>query len=346
MTSLSFIDVQEAIDYHRPRLTRNLADAFFPVGMEDVYIKTNGRERRCRERAIVDLDRDKVFSIVTDNYHLITNEEAYRLASPVVDALFYEFSLGLDDLECFNIKMPQSRSFCHIDLTAEKARFQPVGQGDSWMPFIRITNSYNRTYSLSFDIGFCRAICQNGMIFGKKSVQIKETHSGRIHDLVYRNLEKIQSFRTMAQEVTRKLQLLQECPFPEDKVLPLFCKLFCGRDKLEKATENRAIRERLISWRLDVESRTRAYYSDSSPSAYTVLNILTDYATHSSIAAGGVKSYHGSQAKVTEWADEFISVCRDANFTIDGYLGEEALDAAERMRSLERFSFEDDLMKY
>ena len=42
---------------------------------------------------------------------------------------------------------------------------------------MRIINSYNKTACLKYQFGFCRWICQNGMIFESKSVDFVFTHT-------------------------------------------------------------------------------------------------------------------------------------------------------------------------
>ena len=72
--------------------------------------------------------------------------------------------------------MPATRSWAHIDLTAEGLEFAPIDK-DPWLPFLRVTNSYNRSRALGFTVGVCRSICTNGMIFGEQSLKLKVTHA-------------------------------------------------------------------------------------------------------------------------------------------------------------------------
>lgn len=85
---------------------------------------------------------------MTHDCQLVTNEMADELGQVLMHRVFN--TLTADDLECFNIVMPQSRSFCQIDLIQKGADFEPW-QGDKWIAFLRITNSYNRTRRLRYE---------------------------------------------------------------------------------------------------------------------------------------------------------------------------------------------------
>jgi len=165
----------------------NLKDAFFPVEQRSIFMELpqNNKGKRdlkliSRFEAIVDAERDHVFSVVAEGYRLITNEEAVKLGEKCFCTVFSQSTA--DSMTIFNIITPKTRSFCHIDFIYEKGRFEPW-QGDQWVPFLRVTNSYNRMKPLRFDLGFCRWICTNGMIFGAKSITFRYCAPGRARSL-------------------------------------------------------------------------------------------------------------------------------------------------------------------
>lgn len=41
-----------------------------------------------------------------------------------------------------------------------------------------VNNGYNKTSCLKYQLGFCRWICQNGLVFESKSVDFVFTHKG------------------------------------------------------------------------------------------------------------------------------------------------------------------------
>ncbi len=123
--------------------------------------------------AIVDDDRGTVFSVVTGDYELVTNKKASELGEKA-----FSFFLGCEELaglKLFNVLTPKTRSWVRMDFVSKDLVFEPR-LGDRWSPFLRVTNSYNRTMALQFTIGICRWICKNGIIFGEQSLTLKATH--------------------------------------------------------------------------------------------------------------------------------------------------------------------------
>ena len=97
-----------------------LEDAFFPVELCDlkfVYpVETDlfGNVVRTEDvlaqghKAVVDINNRYVFATVTDKYKLVTNEDAYKWAEPVVGGVFNHSHLN--DFSCFNVPMTETCS--------------------------------------------------------------------------------------------------------------------------------------------------------------------------------------------------------------------------------------------
>ena len=45
-----------------------------------------------------------------------------------------------------------------------------------YIPYVRVTNSYNTTRALRFDVGLCRKICLNGVIFEAETIRFIFSH--------------------------------------------------------------------------------------------------------------------------------------------------------------------------
>ncbi|RTL86061.1 MAG: hypothetical protein EKK29_10580 [Hyphomicrobiales bacterium] len=125
---------------------KSVTEAFFPVELSPVYVdpanRSNEFRRLDRHFAVMDMELGHVFSVVTDDYKLVTNRQAYEMSADAMAKVFH--ATKIQDLACMNIIMPNSRSFCHIDLIHRNSNFSPW-QSDDWIAFLRITNSYNRT---------------------------------------------------------------------------------------------------------------------------------------------------------------------------------------------------------
>lgn len=150
-----------------------LDEAFFPVRRVGIQREDNQKSIK-RHWAVVDDDSGDVFSVVTDNYRLVTNQEACELGRKAFSHIFGPEALA--GLWPFNVLMPRTRSWAQIDFTAECLAFESC-RGDRWFPFLRVVNSYNRTMSLQFTIGVCRGVCSNGMIFDEQSLKFQTTHN-------------------------------------------------------------------------------------------------------------------------------------------------------------------------
>lgn len=319
------------------------AIAFFPVALKPLFFEPTQKvetetqtdlfaselKQLPRHFAVVDQSNDHVFSVVTDNYRLVTNKEAFDSAQKVMKKVFQV--VKAEDLACLNVTMPSTRSFCHIDLIHKEADFSPW-EKDKWTAFLRITNSYNRTRLLRFELGFCRWICLNGMIFGSKSVEFSCAHTKGGIDKVERFIENVGDIRKLELELTEKLHQLKRYHVPEQYMLPLACKVFDLKVDPDATKKPKRVSE-LIEFRTAVHKRSKEYYQKLGAHGYTALNVLTDL---SSRPVGGFSvesKIDGMQRQCGGWVDAFIDEISKKSFSFDSYLAEYA-QTAEVLRSL------------
>ena len=296
--------------------------AFFPVELRPLYMPTVGDlakyQQLTRHFAVVDVERLYPFAVVTSDYELVTNKAAYDLAAEVMKKVFN--ATRIDDMACLNITMPKTRSFCHIDLVTKDADFSPWEE-DRWTAFLRISNSYNRTQRLRFELGFCRWICLNGVIFGRRSVEISYSHTRRGVGRIDRFVESIGDIRKLEAALTERLHQLKRYHVPEKEMLPLLCRAFDIKVTKDVLQKPRRIDE-LLALRNGVESLTKAYFAQMGPHAYAALNVLTDYASHPVGVIAPEARMHGLQQKAGNWMDDFIAAIKSPAFSFDGYLAD------------------------
>ncbi|QSR33847.1 hypothetical protein CFI10_02410 [Marinobacterium iners] len=318
---------------------KDVTQAFFPVAMKPVFIQTSeGRqdlfdhtayEQLPRHQAVVDTDKNLTFAVVTDSYRLITNQEAYNLAADAMRTVFKMTSMK--DMQCLNVTMPKTRSFCHIDLIHTKSEFEPW-EKDRWTPFVRITNSYNRTHRLRFEIGFCRWICLNGVIFGSKSVEISFAHTRQLEDAMKRWEENLAGIHELERLFVSQLRNLQRYHVPAKWMLPLTCKVFDLRLPPE-AEIKRKRAEELIEFRNAIADRTSDYFVKMGEHGYAALNVLSDYASHPVGVMAPESKMDGYQHKTGEWIMDFIEQIEKRDFTFEAYLAD-YLDTAQQIAEL------------
>lgn len=277
----------------------------------------------------MDLERAQAFAVVTNDYKLITNEKAYEMAADAMKRVFE--ATKLEDLACLNITMPKSRSFCHIDLIHRSADFSPW-ENDKWTAFLRITNSYNRTRRLRFELGFCRWICMNGMIFGARSIEFSYAHTKRGMDQVHRFSDNIGDIRKLETQLVEQLHQLKRFYVPKSKMLPLFCRVFDLRIDAN-ALKNRQRVTQLSEIKLQVSELIETYFGGMGPHGYAALNVLTDYATRPTGVISPEASINGLQQKTSDWMQNFIAAISKSSFSFDDYL-EDYQSSADHLKAL------------
>lgn len=301
-------------------------EAFFPVELKPVFIQTDkqgadlfsgvGYKALPRHLAVVDSVSDHAFAVVTEDYKLVTNKQAYEFAAEALKSVF-DFT-SLDDMACLNVTMPKSRSFCHIDLIHKGSDFEPW-ENDRWVPFVRITNSYNRTRRLRFEIGFCRWICLNGVIFGGKSVEMSFAHTKHFQDSMHRWHENLGEIKALERLFIGKLHNLQRFHVPARWMLPLACKVFDIRLSSDTPIKPRRAEE-LLEFRKVITCLTGDYFSTMGEQGYAALNVLTDFASHPVGVISPEAMMDGFQHKAGEWIDDFSMQIESRDFTFETYL--------------------------
>lgn len=295
-----------------------LKTAFFPVEQRPLFLEVEGMlesfRKLPRHLAVLDVESQTVFAVVTDDYDLVTNEKAFGMGAEVMARVFRV--LEADDLECMNVIMPKTRSFCHIDLVKKATEFQPFPE-DRWTAFLRITNSYNRTRLLKFELGFCRGICKNGVIFGSKSVEYSYVHTKGSSGKTERFKDNIGDIRKLEEQFTRDLLHLKRYHVPDQFMLGLACKVFNFRVESEP---NPKASQSWIGLRDHLDRLTDSYFREMGPHGYAALNVLTDFASRPQGGIAPENQIHPYQTKVGDWIGEFISQIEHRDFSFEAYL--------------------------
>ena len=184
-----------------------LHKACFPVTLTDVYVGHASRRAK-RYRAVVPVysgvDGDP-FAIVTDRYRLIRNEDVIDLGHEAFERLFGSHCRAR--MTVFNVVTATGRGSFFADFTAPEldcsiriprsnGSIEPNGDPTRHIFFLRTVNSYNRTQAVRLEVGICRWICRNGMIFGKQSIQFRDPHHKTKQQLMDQIAEHAERLRT------------------------------------------------------------------------------------------------------------------------------------------------------
>lgn len=270
-------------------------------------------------RAVVDLDRENVLCVVSKDYELVSNERAIELGREVFGRVFG--TEAVKGMEVFHVNIPKTRSFCHIDYWHKNDMFEPW-QNEKWVPFLRVTNSYNRTRLLRFDVGFCRWVCTNGVIFGHRGATIKYPHSKNAVREIERVGIKAGDLQKLKLEFIERLNNLKRYHVPKKEMLPLACKVFdLSVDDQALGRPQRV--EQLRDFRSGFEGLTTRYFDEMGENAYAALNVITDFASRpTSIYISPTAVVDSLQKKAGTWIDEFIPAIKNDKFDFGEYLGD------------------------
>jgi hypothetical protein len=304
-------------------------DVLFPVALHPVFVAAGFRQGNLfyenssyRQvpgfKAVMAEDNGRVFAVVAQDYGLVTNKEALKLAESCFRAVFK--LVKAEDMKVFNVIMPKTRSFCHVDFVHQEHGFN-LSPKDRWFPYLRVTNSYNRMFALNFDIGFCRGICWNGVIFGRDNIEFKYHHTRSMADPVVSFEMRAGELVNLEDKFIAALRNLKRFHVPPQVMWPLTCKVFGYRMiedptlRQKELTEER--KERVLKLR-------DQYFKELGQNGYAALNVLTDFASRPTAVLSPEMNINSMQKKSGDWVAEFVDAIEERNFDFETYLGEYA----------------------
>jgi hypothetical protein len=283
----------------------------FPVGFKKIFYEDRSRaEKRDvhipQYHAVVNLDTGRTLGVVGKGYRLITNQEALEFAKQAFKQLFDV--VNLSDMEIFNVIGPKSGYYCHVDLVHKNYRITPFKQELYW-PYIRVTNSYNRSKALRFDLGFLRSICSNGMIFEQESIKFKFPHTWQSIGVKIKFDVDSQKIKRLETEFVNHMKGLDGYEVPREFALPLMCKALGFEFKVNEGSEKRRIaeQERLTEFIVEANQLTDKYYQEFGNNAYAIFNAVTEYASTPRDSNGQGLKVNSLQTRAGKWVREFAA---------------------------------------
>lgn len=312
-----------------PRITE-IESLMFPVELRPVYYMDTGidgiqlQRNIPNSRVVVNKKSGKPFGVVSNSYQLVTNEKALEMGKRYCAYLF-----GADEaanIKVFKVDAPSTGSYCHIDLLHRDYFMNLWGtkaQPDIYVPYLRVTNSYNTSRALRFDIGFCRTVCLNGVIFTAQTIRLEYSHVK--HELSHNipiALEK-ETIANLVEDFKSHMNKLRNYHIPRAQAFDLLLGLFRIKDEgdIDFESEKESWAEydallRVLDWRLD------QYIGELGENGYALFNVITDIASH---AIEGNRYFrrrevHAMQRFVGDWIHSFSRELERPDFDIDSYL--------------------------
>lgn len=270
--------------------------------------------------ALINSKTEQPVSIVSKGYEIITNLEALNYGKTCMKSLF---DIKNDsDIELFNIISPDRLSFCHIDLTSQKNSFQVFD--DKYLPFIRITNSYNTSFKLSFKIGVCRFICKNGMIFDEEAIWFKYDHVKGAKRAVNFEVKK-DEFNRLINNFQSDIQILKENPLPENYSFLILCKALGLKFDIknsEKIKREKAIKK-LSDYQKIFNIVLRKYINEMGNNFYSMYNTITELSTFGIEGEPfPVLRINSRQRRAGYWLSNITGLFREGKIDYNEYLKE------------------------
>lgn len=299
----------------------------FPVEMQPIYrLDPHNRPVAIpNHRAIINLQTQESVGVVGAGYRLVTNREALTFAQDCARQLFG--AAKAEELEVFNIYAPARRPwFCVLDLL-HKGRAVNLFKKEVYLPFLRVTNSYNGTIALRFDVGFCRKICSNGVIFEKQAIEFRFAHShGRIGNRLELSVAK-DKLDQLQRQFTGQAERLFNYALPEGCELPLFFRALAlplpPKDDEKRHDEKL---ERFRALRETASGLLAKYTGELGKNGYALFNALTDFASNPPEIDDFRRTTPAMQTEAGRWAREFVTGLDSGESTdLNKYLGDYAL---------------------
>lgn len=294
----------------------NINKLLFPVECKPVYLE-NQHYPIIGFKAVTGRsgnDSEVIFSIVSENYQLITNFEAVEMGKEIHGQLFPNATS--DSFEVFNVIAPKTNGSCHIDIIDKNYSLNVWAQ-EVYVPFVRIQNSYNKTLPLKFQIGFCRKLCNNGVIFEKDLVSISMAHTKQL----FRNTDfsniNVSHLKKFENDFIKKTKRSSEIKLPRKYFLPLAAKVLNRNFDLNEKNDKKRnlIEQKLNEFAYIIENYIDKYIriENMGETAYCFFNVITDYASNTKHLQA--RSTHELQAKCGTWLNLIGEQVSNPKFT-------------------------------
>lgn len=315
--------VPSTIDF-KPQ-TNNLKDILFEVKL--VGLKTSYHEPELNNvpikeyRAVVNTANHEILSVVSKNYHLISNQEALNLGKKAFCKLFQH--VKEEDVIPYKTITTIRKTHCHIDLIHKDVNFN-VWEQDTWLPFLRVTNSYNKTHKLAFELGFVRKLCSNGVIFKKKTVEVKFIHSkGYIPEDIIVNTESLNDAKA---SFLSGLVNLKRFYVNINHTFPLLYKSLNLGFSTNNLKKNQNLYNQYKSLVQSCNSLSNFYFNSEGHNAYAVLNVITDIISHqekyNNLPYYSFKTNEYYQL-ISEWILDYTEAAEERDFKNEAYIARE-----------------------
>ena len=192
---------------------------------------------------------------------------------------------------------------------------------DTYGPFVRVINSYNRTRALSFEIGYYRKVCKNGLILRNSLIQFKMSHQRRdIGETVHFEIDQTKLGKQRTDFFLAFLAKLQACDVPAPLVSRLSCEVLGFQPPATPldANDPRWTAKQQLS--KIVSTASDRYVDELGANANAVLNVVNEIASRPPDNSAVRRDKNSLQRRAGQWVSDFSAICDAEGFDVGGYL--------------------------
>ena len=164
---------------------------------------------------------------------------------------------------------------------------------------------YNARHALRFDIGYCRKLCLNGVIFESEVIEFRFPHSReRIGETLSFKLGK-ERMESVRKKFGAQAERLLSHSIENGVAVPLFFKAMnLALPKSPEDYRDRAA-ELFRPLKTTAESLIKKYEGEMGANAYALFNALTDFASRPPRLRDFRRAEHSMQTQAGRWLREF-----------------------------------------
>lgn len=180
-----------------------------------------------------------IVNVCSKGYELLPNEKIFE---PVLEAVSKNFDVELK-------ANSRNSSKFYLDMVIKDKSYKVLTK-DIVVPRVRVMNSYDGSLKFSYQFGFFRMVCSNGLMapIKEKSTLFKSMHTPRIITQVDRLLESTVEFTEHAQEFVEAFKSMADKKLSMEEATQLI-------DSIVKNTKAPSKRKENMMERLAIESK-------------------------------------------------------------------------------------------
>lgn len=317
---------------------------FFPVGLHDIYFDKDRNTKSipilrdpqfaCDFKAVVDEECWEMLSCVSPSYTLITNQWAYETGLEIARTIF---NVKNDEISFWHGELTEKRGACDMDIRVHKS-LTISGVENHWFAFVRVKNSYDKSRSLAYEIGFCLETMDKrqvplGLLVPSLSLHFAANHIWMLETIekkLWKAIDSKYHHLNVFAEFERMVQDLLSIEVVDDEILPLFCRLA----KLQKLDPTSEADRKLALIVMQIEKDSSCWIKKCGTNAYAALCAYADFASIHAKEVRFLDKPSEFQSQLGKFVDELLESKQKEKelFSLDEFIGKHAREVKKQIK--------------